>query len=144
MCRVTIHRSTRCAYTDCEEAPELKLKLSVTLSLSSASYENCPPPVALDSPVLTPPYVVRTILIYTRSNSMPVYRGDPTVSHTLTSHTHTHAHTHTHIIYTARTHTHITHTHTHHTLHTHHTHTHTSNPHTIYTTHTQTAAAVTV
>ena len=44
------------------------------------SYENCPPPATLDPPLLSPPYIVRTILIYTRSHCMPVYRGDPTVS----------------------------------------------------------------
>lgn len=44
------------------------------------SYENCPPPTVPESPLLSPPYTVRTILIYTRSHSMPVYRGDPAVS----------------------------------------------------------------
>ena len=44
------------------------------------SYENCPPPATSDPPLLSPPYIVRTILIYTRSHCMPVYRGDPAVS----------------------------------------------------------------
>ncbi|CAI8037275.1 BRISC and BRCA1-A complex member 1 [Geodia barretti] len=55
-----------------------------TASLYSIIYENCPPPPVPESPLLSPPYVVRTILIYTRSHSMPVYRGDPAAHDALT------------------------------------------------------------
>ena len=43
------------------------------------SYENCRPPPPMDNPVLPPPFVVRAILLFGRSHSMPVYRGDVTV-----------------------------------------------------------------
>jgi len=51
-----------------------------TASLYSIIYENCRPPPPTDSPVLPPPFIVRAILLFGRSHSMPVYRGDVTVS----------------------------------------------------------------
>ena len=50
-----------------------------TYTHTSHSYENCRPPPPMDNPVLPPPFVVRAILLFGRSHSMPVYRGDVTV-----------------------------------------------------------------
>ncbi|KAL5497024.1 hypothetical protein EMCRGX_G013417 [Ephydatia muelleri] len=46
-------------------------------SLYSIIYENSPPPPATD-PLLPPPYTVRVLFLYCRSNSPPIFKGDPT------------------------------------------------------------------
>lgn len=63
--------------SDLEPVDE-KFKSFDMASLYSIIHEySCPPPPT-DNPLLPPPYTVRAVMLYGRTNSMPTYHGDVT------------------------------------------------------------------
>ncbi|XP_064402485.1 BRISC and BRCA1-A complex member 1-like [Halichondria panicea] len=58
------------------EAVDEKYDSFDTASLYSIIHQNSCPPPPTDNPLLPPPYTVRAIMFYSRTNSMPIYQGD--------------------------------------------------------------------
>ena len=55
------------------------LLILVYACINLCSMEKAPPPPTNPAPLLPPDYVTRCILLYGRSSTIPVYKGDPQV-----------------------------------------------------------------